>query len=86
MKRNIKEHFEERLMERTDYNLETLAYDIERRKDEVLLLSKDSKELDWFPHLKREFKKYPNSTLMVYESLGICMVTSNRNLITIYNL
>lgn len=86
MKNYIKEHFEERLIERTNYNLETLSRELKKYNESILRLSKNSIELDWFPQLKREFKKYPDSTLVVCEPMGVCIVTSGKNVITIYNL
>jgi|688.fasta_scaffold216273_1 hypothetical protein len=86
MKNYIKEHFKERLGQRTNYNLETLTMDLENHKGDVLRLTKNSEELKWFPHLQREFTKYPNSTIMVYESIGICIVTVGMNLVTMYKL
>jgi hypothetical protein len=86
MNRYIKEHFVERLSQRTDYDLETLTMDLEKYKEDVLVLTKNSEELKWFPHLKREFAKYPNSTIRVYEPLNLCFVTVGMNLITTYKL
>jgi len=86
MKRFITEHFEERLTQRFGYNLETLSMDISKNSKNVLILNKDSKELKWYPQLKREFEKFPKSKIWVYESLGICIVTLNNNLITTYKL
>ena len=82
----IKEHMKKRLNERTGYSIETLTIDIEKNKESELRLTKNSEELKWFPQLKREFIKYPNSMILVYESIGLCIVTSGKNVITMYNL
>jgi hypothetical protein len=85
MNRKVTEHFGERLTLRTGYDIETLTMDINNTED-VLMLRKDSEELSWFPQLQREFIKYPNSTIRVYESIGVCIVTIGKKLITMYNL
>ena len=86
MRNYIKDHFEIRLNERTIYDIETLTMDLEKYKEDVLVLTKNSEEIEWFPHLKREFRKYPNSTIRVYESLKLCIVTVGMNVITMYKL
>jgi hypothetical protein len=86
MRNYITEHMKKRLIERTGYSIETLIIDIEKNKESELRLTKNSEELKWFPQLKREFIKYPNSMILVYESIGLCLVTSEKNIITIYNL
>ena len=84
MNYRVTDHFETRLKERSNYDLETLANEI--RKRDVINLTKDSKELNWFPQLKKEFIKYPNSTLSVIESLGMVIVTNRGSVITTYQL
>ena len=80
----VTNHFETRLAERTNYDLETLAIEITKR--DVINLTKDSKELKWFPQLRKEFIKFPNSTLTVIESIGMVIVTNRGTVITTYNL
>jgi hypothetical protein len=86
MRNYITEHMKKRLIERTGYSIETLTIDIEKNKESELRLTKNSEELKWFPQLKREFIKYPNSLILVYEPLNLCIVSTKKNLITVYNL
>lgn len=86
MKYYVKDHFKKRLNERTIYDIEILTMDLEKYKDDVIVLTKNSEEVEWFPHLKKEFRKFPNSTIRVYEPINICIVTVGKNLITMYKL
>jgi|688.fasta_scaffold28616_10 hypothetical protein len=86
MRNYIKDHFEIRLKERTKYDIETLTMDLEKYKEDVLVLTKNSEEIEWFPQFKGEFRKYPNSTIRVYEPLNLCIVTVGMNVITMYKL
>lgn len=86
-KMRITEHFKQRLEQRTNYSIETFLYDLESRKDEIVKLTKTSKNilLDIYPYLKLTFDKYPSSSLFLIESLNVCLVSDNKSLITLYN-
>ena len=86
-KMRITEHFKQRLEQRTNYSIETFLYDLESRKDEIVKLTKNSKDilLDIYPYLKLTFDKYPSSSLFLIESLNVCLVSDNKSLITLYN-
>jgi hypothetical protein len=80
----VTNHFETRLAERTNYDMETLTMEIKNR--DVIRLTKDSNELKCFPQLRKEFIKFPYSTLIVIESIGMVIVTNRGTVITTYNL
>lgn len=86
MKNYVKDHFKKRLNERTIYDFEILSMDLEKYKDDVIVLTKNSEEVEWFPHLKKEFRKFPNSTIRVYEPINLCVITDGMKLITTYTL
>ncbi len=80
----ITHHFEERLKERFNYEFDTLRMDIEKNHEEILLLTSNSSELELFPQFKNTFPKYPNSVLILYQNLNICMVSTKDKMITCY--
>jgi hypothetical protein len=82
----VTDHFTERLLERFNYEVETLLIDVLNNEEEKLELTKNSKEIEWFPQFKYKFKKYPNSVLTLYENLNICMVSYKQDLITCYTI
>lgn len=83
----VEEHFKVRLEERFGYEMETLWFDVKNNQEEMMRLVKNSKELDRFPHLKKSFKKYPNSMLILIENLNICLVVDeNQILKTCYTI
>ena len=83
----ITEHFKERLRERTPYNdVETFWVDIQNKMDNILRVNKNSKELRFYPYLRKKFNFYPTSTILVIDWMGIGIVTDNNCLITILNL
>tara|TARA_R110002111_G_scaffold180643_1_gene246256 strand:+ start:37 stop:294 length:258 start_codon:yes stop_codon:yes gene_type:complete len=82
----VTEHFKERLKERFGYEIDTLLLDFKNRKNEMIMLNKNSMELDWFPYLKNSFKKHPNSVLILIENLNLCIVSERKVLKTCYEI
>ena len=82
----ITEHFEERLEERFEYNLNTLLIDIKNNLDEKITLFKNSKKVELYPQFKNTFKNYPNCELSLYENLNLCIVSEKQDLITCYTI
>ena len=83
----VTEHFTERLIERTPYDdVETFWSDIKNKKESIVKLNKNSKELRFYPQLRHKFRNYPNSTLWVLGWMGVVLVTDNRTLITLLNI
>ena len=65
--KKITEHFENRLSERFGFEISTLAQLLKK----PIMLKNNSEELRFFPRLKNTFRKYPQSTLVVEESLNM---------------
>jgi hypothetical protein len=80
--KKITEHFENRLSERFGFEISTLAQLLKK----PIMLKNNSEELRFFPRLKNTFRKYPQSTLVVEESLNMCIVSVEGVLITCYSL
>jgi hypothetical protein len=78
----ITEHFENRLSERFGFEISTL----EQLLKKPILIKHNSEKLNHYPHLKSKFNKYPQSTLVIEESLNMCIVTIEGVLITCFTL
>ena len=86
-KMKITEHFRKRTKERTPYNdCESLLYDVELHKESMIPLTNNSPQLRWYPWLKKELKKFPNTWIMMLECLNIALITDGMNLVTVYKL
>jgi hypothetical protein len=81
MKR-ITDHFEFRLNERFGFEISTLEKLLKKPK----MINSNSEELRNYPHLKNTFIKYPKCTLVIEESLNMCIATEGGVLITCYSL
>ncbi|MCX6194292.1 MAG: hypothetical protein NTX34_07405 [Cytophagales bacterium] len=80
--KKITEHFENRLNERFGFEISTLVQLLKK----PIQIKPNSEELKYYPHLKSKFKQYPKSTLVIEESLNMCIVTIEGTLITCYTL
>jgi len=83
----ITEHFRKRTKERTPYNdCESLLYDVNLHKESMIPLTNNSPQLRWYPWLKKELRKFPNTWIMMLESLNLALITDGMNLVTVYKL
>ena len=83
----ITNHFRKRTNERTDYyDCESLLYDVNLHKESMIPLTTKSPQLRWYPWLKKELRKFPNSWIMMLECLNLAIITDGLNLITVYKL
>jgi hypothetical protein len=72
---------------RTPYNNEDeLFEDLLSRKDELIFLTSNPKELQPYPLLRNKYKKYPHSNYWVCESLNLAVVIVDGTIITLLNL
>lgn len=78
----VTEHFKKRLLERFGFEIEDLVSEIIN----PIHLSKNSEELKYFPQFRNNFKRYPNSIIIILNRLNMCLITSEKTLITCYSL
>ena len=78
----VTEHFKQRLFERFGFEIEDLIPEIIN----PIQLSKNSEELKYFPQFRNSFKRYPNSIFIILNRLNMCLVSSEKTLITCYSL
>lgn len=86
---SISNHFSKERFDgiRTPYNDEDeLFKDLLSRKDELIFLTSNPKELQPYPLLRNKYKKYPNSNYWVCETLNLAVVIVDCKIITILNL
>ena len=78
----VTEHFKNRLLERFGFEIEELIPEIIN----PIHLSKNSEELKYYPQFRYKFKRYPNSIFIILNRLNMCLVSSEKTLITCYSL
>ena len=83
----ITNHFRKRTLERTPYNdCESLLYDMNLHRESIVPLTNNSNQLRWYPWLKKELRKFPNTWILMLECLNLAIITDGMNLVTVYEL
>ncbi len=78
----VTDHFKNRLFERFGYEIEELVPQIIN----PIQVSEKSDNLKIYPQFKNMFKKYPKTIVIILERLNMCLITSDKSLITCYSL